>query len=238
MDPYKVLGVDPSASEEEVTRAYRKLAKKYHPDLNPGDKSAEQKMRELNAAYEQIKTGKTGGASYERTDGSYGPRPQPQQQPGGGAYRGGSYREGDPFGGFDFGGFGDIFGDIFGNARQEQGGSPEIRQARMHIQMQQFASALNVLSRVYNRDAEWHYLSAIASAGVGNRVSALKYAQEAVRMAPGNMEYREFLSQLQQGGYAYQQTGQSRGYDMRNLGSSFFKILLAQIICCYCCRCC
>ena len=41
-DPYKILGISPSAAEEEVTRAYRKLAKKYHPDLNPGDKAAEQ----------------------------------------------------------------------------------------------------------------------------------------------------------------------------------------------------
>ena len=54
-DPYKVLGVSPDASDEEIKRAYRRLAKKYHPDLNPGDKVAAQKMQEVNAAYEQIK---------------------------------------------------------------------------------------------------------------------------------------------------------------------------------------
>ena len=54
-DPYKVLGVSPDASDEEVKRAYRALAKKYHPDRNPGDAAAAQKMREINAAYEQIK---------------------------------------------------------------------------------------------------------------------------------------------------------------------------------------
>ena len=53
-DPYKVLGVSPDASDEEIKRAYRRLAKKYHPDLNPGDKVAAQKMQEVNAAYEQI----------------------------------------------------------------------------------------------------------------------------------------------------------------------------------------
>ena len=50
-DPYKVLGVSPDASDEEVKRAYRALAKKYHPDRNPGDAAAAQKMREINAAY-------------------------------------------------------------------------------------------------------------------------------------------------------------------------------------------
>ena len=56
-DPYKVLGVSPSASEEEIKKAYRDLSKKYHPDLNPGDESAARKMSEINAAYDQIPTG-------------------------------------------------------------------------------------------------------------------------------------------------------------------------------------
>ena len=54
-DPYKVLGVSPDASDDEIKRAYRRLAKKYHPDLNPGDAEAAKKMQEVNAAYEQIK---------------------------------------------------------------------------------------------------------------------------------------------------------------------------------------
>lgn len=54
-DPYQVLGVAPGASEEEIRQAYRRLAKKYHPDLNPGDKSAAQKMNEVNAAYDALK---------------------------------------------------------------------------------------------------------------------------------------------------------------------------------------
>lgn len=73
-DPYKVLGVPSGASEEECTRAYKKLAKKYHPDLNPNNKEAERKMAEINAAYDQIKSGAVnnqnqyayGGYSYER----------------------------------------------------------------------------------------------------------------------------------------------------------------------------
>ena len=54
-DPYKVLGVSPDASDEEIKRAYRNLAKKYHPDKNPGDPVAAKKMQQVNAAYEQIK---------------------------------------------------------------------------------------------------------------------------------------------------------------------------------------
>jgi len=54
-DPYKVLGLSPGASDEEVKKAYRRLAMKYHPDRNPGDEEAARKMQEINAAYEAIK---------------------------------------------------------------------------------------------------------------------------------------------------------------------------------------
>lgn len=68
-DPYKVLGVSPDASDEEIKRAYRRLAKKYHPDLNPGDQEAARKMQEVNAAYEQIKNPEKASAQGQ---GSYG----------------------------------------------------------------------------------------------------------------------------------------------------------------------
>ncbi len=81
-DPYSTLGVTSSASDEEVAKAYKRLARKYHPDLNPGDRSAEMKMKEINSAYDQIKAIRSGKAScgpdgaqrsaYGGTDGSNG----------------------------------------------------------------------------------------------------------------------------------------------------------------------
>lgn len=74
-NPYRILGVPDGASEEECTKAYKKLAKKYHPDLNPNNKEAEEKMAEINAAYDQIKNGaafETNQYSYSSYSNSYG----------------------------------------------------------------------------------------------------------------------------------------------------------------------
>ena len=67
-DPYKILGVSPSATDEEIKQAYRRLAKQYHPDRNPGDEEAAKKMQQINAAYEQIKNP---GASQQSGYGGY-----------------------------------------------------------------------------------------------------------------------------------------------------------------------
>ena len=70
-DPYSVLGLSPGASQEEVKRAYRQLAKKYHPDLNPGDAEAARKMQQINAAYEQIRNPDFNAASHTTQNTGY-----------------------------------------------------------------------------------------------------------------------------------------------------------------------
>ncbi|WP_427339529.1 molecular chaperone DnaJ [Caloranaerobacter sp. DY30410] len=99
-DYYEILGVSKNASEQEIKKAYRKLAKKYHPDLNPGDKEAEQKFKEINEAYEVLSDPEK-RARYDR----FG-------HAGVNGNAAGGFEQG--FGGFEgFGGFGDIFDDIF-----------------------------------------------------------------------------------------------------------------------------
>lgn len=86
-DPYKVLGVSPNATDEEIKQAYRRLAKKYHPDRNPGDAEAAKKMQQVNAAYEQIKNPEKarpnpgpGGGYYDPFGGAWGYGQQQQRQ--------------------------------------------------------------------------------------------------------------------------------------------------------------
>ncbi|MDD3413016.1 MAG: molecular chaperone DnaJ [Lachnospiraceae bacterium] len=112
-DYYEVLGIDKSADDATIKKAYRVLAKKYHPDMNPGDAEAEKKFKEASEAYAVL---------------SDPDKKRQYDQFGHAAFEGGAGGAGG-FGGFDFNGgdfgdiFGDIFGDLFGGGRTRSGGS-------------------------------------------------------------------------------------------------------------------
>lgn len=107
-DPYSVLGVSRDASAEEIKRAYRRLAKKYHPDLHPGDPEAARKMNEINAAYEQIKNpNQTNSAYGYGSRDSTGSRDGTYQHDWG--YNEPSYGDFNPFGGSGRQGGGPVF---------------------------------------------------------------------------------------------------------------------------------
>jgi len=182
-DPYKVLGVSPDASDEEVKKAYRDLTKKYHPDLNPDDPKAAEKMNDINAAYDQIKNGNVQGPS------AYGP--------GYGAGYGAAGAYGQQYG---YGGWSEWSGT---QARQTE--RSEYTAARNFMRNGMYREALNALSGVpqEERDGKWYYLSAGANMYMGNKVAALEHAKRAVSLEPSNAEYRQLLEMLQSGGDFY-----------------------------------
>ena len=242
-DPFAVLGVSSSATEDEIKSAYRKLAKKYHPDLNPGDKVAEQKMREVNEAYTRaLQIKKTGQDpyrdSYGSSSSSYGG--SAYGNPFGGGYGGyggyggaggsdgsgsyGSYGQGGAGGGNPFGDFGfDPFSAFFGGEAYQQQtrtrtrsySNPELKTVENHVLSNRFNEAISLLNRVPTHDADWHALYAKADIGLGNRISALDHARAAVRMSPGDPDYQSLLNSIEAGRQSYRQT-RSSGYDFRS----------------------
>ncbi len=114
VDYYEILGVSRDAEKSDIKKAYRKLARKYHPDVNQAA-DAEDKFKEVNEAYEVLKD-KDKRQAYDR----FGADWKHGQQFDGGGFQGGNYSSG----GFGGGDFSDFFESIFGGAHQQAGGSP------------------------------------------------------------------------------------------------------------------
>lgn len=176
-DPYQVLGVKPDASDDEVKRAYRELARKYHPDNyqnNPLADLAEEKMKEINEAYDAVTKMRSGG------------------------YSSGSYTSS---------------GSGYQSAYQRQGQSsdPTFARVRTLINSGSVDQAEQLLRGTSTRTAEWYFLTGSVAYRRGWLDEAMQNYQIAVQMDPGNMEYRQAYTMMQQGGNAYRPAGYGGG---------------------------
>lgn len=220
-DPYKVLGVSPSTSDEELAKAYRRLAKKHHPDVNHGDPASAKRMSEINAAYEQIKSGNTSQSSsgYGGQSGygsSYG-----TSGPGGSGPFDGGY---NPFGGFG----------SYGNGGQQSRDASEFAQVESYIRAGYYQEALQLLAGFRVRGAKWYYYSAVANAGIGNKITALNHARAAVQLEPNNLEYQRVLNKLLYSGGEYQEQSQGYGMPTINFNKLCIGLCLAKLFCSFC----
>lgn len=183
-NPYKVLGVDRSASDTEIKKAYRKLSRIYHPDANinnPNKDVAEEKFKEVQEAYEAIITSrKLSGVNTGKKDG-FGNSNNKNSRYGSGNYQ---Y-----------------------TARNEYGDTEDgrlINAAIIFINGRYFSEAMNVLVRVKEKKAIWYYLSAKVNFALDNEILAIQHAEIAYTMEPNNLEYRQLyeMTKMNTGWYS------------------------------------
>jgi molecular chaperone DnaJ len=204
-DPYATLELPPGASTDDVTKAYRRLAKKYHPDVN-GSPEAARKMSEINAAYERIKSG---NLEDDAAPQPYAARGYGQAGQGYGAW------------GADFDPFAAFFGAGYARYAQAPAGMDA---AEQYIRAGFYGQALAALAAMGDRPARWHYLSAVAAAGFGDLSAALEQAKIAVQMEPENAEYRRVLERLRESPAPRPRSASAPG-----LGRTLGKIILGLV---------
>ena len=230
-DPYEVLGIQRGASDDEIKKAYRAKCKRWHPDLNPNDPTAEEHFKEVQAAYDAITKGTTGpqgGSAY-----GYGPQSGYSQQSyqNGYGYQGGF----DGFDGFDPFGFGFGFGGYQQSGASASGSdSPEMQAARNFVVNGRYAEARRVLDGMSARSARWYYLSSLANQGLGNSIDALQDARRAVQLDPNNVEYQMHLRRMQNPGQTYRTT-QTTYTRPGGLMQWCWSMILLNLLCNCCC---
>ena len=243
-DPYEVLGVSQNATDDEIKAAYRKLAKKYHPDLNGGSAEAEAKMKEVNEAYNILIKHKGSAGSQQ---GGYNPYGQSSyggyggyggyQQQGYGQQGNGSRQQGGYYGGFGFD-FEDLFRNAYGHRQSAVyvENDPALKPAAQAVLSGRYQDALNLLDSVVGRRAAWYYWSARANMGFGNRIAAFNDAKTAVNMAPDEPAFRELLSQLNASGHSYQQRSAHGDFASYLCSNPCLSICALNMFCNCCCR--
>jgi molecular chaperone DnaJ len=220
MDPYRVLGVSPDASEEEIKKAYRTLSRKYHPDANvgsPHQAEYEEKFKDVQQAYKTIMDIRSGKAQAQTGYGGYG------------------YGGGQGFDPFGFGGFGGQ-----GQAYQQEASQEEqyLRSAAQYIQSGYFREGLNVLEQIpkEKRRGTWYYYSAFANYRAGNNATALEHAKIACEFEPNNFQFRQLLSIITGGETRYQQrSGQYGGNPTMQMPNYCARTAMAFLCMSMCC---
>ena len=121
------------------------------------------------------------------------------------------------------------------NSHQSYGtDSVKMQAAANYINSRHYKEALNVLSEMSEQTSQWYFFSAVANAGLGNNINAKSLASQAVAMEPDNMQYRQFLQQLEYGGSWYSSMGQT--YESPATSDSFCLKLCLFNLFCNCCR--
>ena len=182
-DPYQVLGVPSTATDDEVKKAYRDLARKYHPDNyhdNPLADLAQERMKEINEAYETI---------------------QSQRK----AARNGGYSGAAGYGGYSQG-YGQSYGGT-GYSSAYGTGATRLQRIRMAISQGDLNLAEELLNAQTDHDAEWNFLKGVICTRRGWLDEARRYYQTAVQMEPDNAEYQRALDMSEGRQNAYRPNG-------------------------------
>lgn len=248
-DPYKVLGVSETASQDEIKSAYRRLAKKYHPDLHPDDPNAALKMNEINEAYDMLshpeKFAKRRAEEAQRSAyQSYNPFGNYSGNQGGRSANNGYGYQGaggwyTDFAGFDFDdffGFGRYAntgntGHVSINPEKQTGDSDIVRNAIDYINQGRYEEASKILMQVHHngRDARWYYLNSIALYGYGDISQAIEYIKTASQMEPENSTYKNLYYRFASEGRTYYRSSTTVFNPLRSIGKIILFFFLLRL---------
>lgn len=193
-DPYSILGIKPGASEDEIKKAYKKMARKYHPDLNGNSKEAEAMMKKVNEAYDVLINKKSYSSSSSSSSSSERENPfYWYYNSGYSSYSSSAFNE-------------DEFAARYGSG-------PSIERAKVLFNSRQFGRCLSELNRFprEQRTAEWYFISAMAKRNTGNSYESYADLKKACEMDPDNAEYRMYLNRFDQRNTYYSSQRSSYG---------------------------